>query len=129
MVQLKISSGRMAGETCAVGRFPFSIGRSPAADLHLEDAGVWDQHLQLDFDPAQGFVLSAQPDTLANVNGWPIQAVILRNGDEIEIGAAKIRFWLGETKQSRLRIHGALVWLALLLVTAAQAGLIWWLLK
>ena len=131
MIQLKISSGKMAGDTCVVRHFPFRIGRAAAADLRLEEAGVWDQHLQLDFDPAQGFVLSTHANALATVNGWPIhaQAVILRNGDTIEIGSAKIRFWIGETRQSALRLHENLVWATIAAVTLAQAGLICWLLK
>lgn len=129
MVQLKISSGKMAGDLQVVRRFPFRIGRSPASDLRLSEDGVWEQHLELDFDPAQGFVLSTQANALATVNGWPIQAVILRNGDTIELGSVKIRFWLGETKQSGLRVPESLVWLTIFVITAAQIGLILWLLK
>lgn len=130
MVQLHISNGRTADEHQVVRHFPFHIGRSSASDLRLEAAGVWEQHLQLDFDPAQGFVLSTQTSAIAHVNGWPIQAaVILRNGDSIEIGSVKIRFWLGETKQSRLRFHENLVWLTLGGLTVAQVGLICWLLQ
>jgi len=129
MVQLKISSDSSAAETHPVRHFPFRIGRAPDADLRLLAEGVWDHHLELDFDPAQGFVLSTQPNALATVNGWPIQAVILRNGDSIEIGGLKIRFWLGETRQSRLRAPEALVWLSVMLVTCLQAALLFWLLK
>jgi len=120
----------MAGEPQLVRRFPFHIGRAAGSDLRLEEPGVWEQHLQLDFDPAQGFVLSPQPNAIAHVNGWPISAsVMLRNGDTIEIGSVKIRFWIGETKQSRLRFHENLVWGTLLAMTAGQIGLICWLLQ
>jgi pSer/pThr/pTyr-binding forkhead associated (FHA) protein len=129
MVQLKICSESLAGETHRVAHFPFRIGRAADVDLRLLAEGVWDHHLELDFDPAQGFVLSTQSNALATVNGWPIQAVILRNGDSIEIGALKIRFWLGETRQSRLRTPEVLVWMAVALVTAAQVLLLLWLLR
>ena len=129
MVQLKICSEPLAGETRVVRHFPFRIGRAPDTDLCLPADGVWDHHLELDFDPAQGFVLSTQPNALATVNGWPIHAVILRNGDSIEIGSLKIRFWLGETRQSRLRAPELFVWLAVTLVTALQVALLLWLLK
>jgi pSer/pThr/pTyr-binding forkhead associated (FHA) protein len=129
MVQLKISSESLAVETHRVSHFPFRIGRAAEADLRLQAEGVWDHHLELDFDPAQGFVLSTQSNALATVNGWPIQAVILRNGDSIEIGALKIRFWLGETRQSRLRAPEVLVWMAVALVTTVQVLLLLWLLR
>jgi pSer/pThr/pTyr-binding forkhead associated (FHA) protein len=129
MIQLDICSGRMAGDSRVVRHFPFQIGRAPGASLRLEEDGVWDQHLELDYDPAQGFVLSRHAPALATVNGWPIDAVLLRNGDIIEIGSQKIRFWLGETRQSRLRLPGVLVWTALATVTALQAVLVRWLLN
>ena len=124
MVLLKISTGKAAGETHPVRQFPYHIGRSPAADLRLEADGVWDRHLELDFDPGQGFILTTQPNALATVNGWPIQSVILRNGDTIELGAQKIRFWLGETRQSGLRLYESLVWVALAVITIIEVGLI-----
>jgi pSer/pThr/pTyr-binding forkhead associated (FHA) protein len=129
MVQLKISTGKLAGDLQVVRHFPFCIGRAPGADLRLEEAGVWDQHLELDFDPAQGFILRTKPSALATVNGWPIEAVILRNGDSIEIGSQKINFWIGETKQSALHLPENFVWALIAAVTAAQIGLILWLLK
>jgi pSer/pThr/pTyr-binding forkhead associated (FHA) protein len=127
MVQLKICSGKRAGNTQVVRQFPFRIGRSRAADLCVEEDGVWDDHLELDFDPAQGFILSAQENAIATVNGWPIQTVILRNGDLIEIGALKIHFWLGETRQAGLRLQEWLPWIILFLICVLQGGLIYWL--
>ena len=124
MVLLKISGGKSAGETHPVRQFPYHIGRSPAADLRLEADGVWDRHLELDFDPGQGFILTTHPPALATVNGWPIQSVILRNGDSIELGAQKIRFWLGETRQSGLRLYESLVWIALAVITVVEIALL-----
>lgn len=127
MVQLKISSGPQAGAVHHVSRFPFGIGRAAGSDLRLEEAGVWDHHLTLDFDPAQGFVLTAHDDAIATINGWPIQSALLRNGDTVELGSVKLRFWLGETRQSRLRVHEALVWTLLAVITALEVILLLWL--
>ena len=85
MIQLKVLSGKKAGTIWVARRFPVRIGRSGAADLQLEEDGVWDEHLQLDFDPAEGIVLSAQPNALASVNGQPVHQAVLRNGDAIEL--------------------------------------------
>jgi hypothetical protein len=129
MVQLKISSGPSAGAVHPVRHFPFGIGRAAGNDLRLEEAGVWDRHLTLDFDPAQGFVLTAHDNALATINGWPIQSALLRNGDSIELGSMKLRFWLGEVKQSRLRVHESLVWTSLALLTVLEVLLVLWLRK
>jgi pSer/pThr/pTyr-binding forkhead associated (FHA) protein len=128
MVQLKVLSGKMAGTEMVARHFPFRIGRAATADFRLEEDGVWDEHLELTFDRTSGFILRTQPNALASVNGEPIQETALRNGDAIEVGAHKIRFWLGETRQSSLRIREGLTWIGLFLVTAAQIGLIYWLL-
>jgi hypothetical protein len=128
MVLLKVVSGKKAGTAWVARRFPVRIGRSATADLQLEEGGVWDQHLQLDFNPAEGIVLSAQPKALAAVNGQPVDRAVLRNGDAIDIGSLKLQFWLTETRQTGLSFREALTWVALVAVSIGQVGLIYWLL-
>lgn len=115
----------MAGTKWVARHFPFHIGRSASADLCSEEAGVWDQHLELALDSENGFVLTAQPHAIAAINGQPFQQAVLRNGDCIEIGALKIRFWLDETRQSSLRLREWLTWAALVVITAGQLALIY----
>ena len=129
MVQLKVLSGKKAGTAWVARRFPVRIGRSAAADLQMEESGVWDQHLQLDFDPAQGIVLSAQPDALAAVNGQAVQQTVLRNGDAIDIGSLRLQFWLSETRQANLRLREGFTWAAITAISLGQVGLIYWLLR
>jgi len=129
MLELKILSGKKAGTRWVARRFPVRIGRSSTADLQLEENGVWDQHLHLDFCPAEGFVLSAQPNALATVNGQPVQRTILRSGDAIEIGSLKMQFWLGEARQRGLRLREWLTWAAIAAIALGQIGLIYRLLK
>ena len=128
MVQLKVLSGKKAGTTWVARRFPVRIGRSSAASLQLEEGGVWDQHLQLDFNPAEGIVLSVQTDALATVNGQPVHQTVLRNGDAINIGSLKIQFWLSETRQAGLRVREGLTWAGIAAISLGQIGLIYWLL-
>ena len=52
---------------------------------------------------------------------------VTRNGDLIELGAVKIQFWIAKAEQIRLRWREWLTWLALILLTAAQVALIYWL--
>jgi hypothetical protein len=128
MVQLKVLSGKKAGTTWVARRFPVSIGRSADADLRLEEHGVWDEHLQLDFDPAEGIVMSAQPNALATVNGQPAQQAVLRNGDVIDVGSLRMRFWLSETRQAGLRFREGMTWAGIAAISLGQVGLIYWLL-
>ena len=129
MVQLKVLSGKRAGTAWVVRRFPVRIGRSTTADLQLEEEGVWDQHLQLDFNPAEGIILTTQPNALATVNGQPLQQTVLRNGDAIDIGSLKMQFWLSETRQGGLRLREGLTWVAIAAISLGQVGLIYWLLR
>jgi pSer/pThr/pTyr-binding forkhead associated (FHA) protein len=120
MIQLRILSGKMAGEIMFVRRFPFRIGRSPDNELCLEDDGVWDNHLAIWFEKADGFVLTTAPDAFTAVNEEPQQQVRLRNGDMISFGSAKIQFWLAPAKLRGLHLREAFVWLLLAGATIAQ---------
>ena len=128
MIQLKVLSGKKAGIIWVARRFPVRIGRSAAADLQLEADGVWDEHLQLDFNPAEGIALSAQPNALASVNGQSVSQTVLRNGYVIEIGSLRMQFWLSETRQAGLRFREGLTWAGIAAISLGQVGLIYWLL-
>jgi pSer/pThr/pTyr-binding forkhead associated (FHA) protein len=129
MIQLNILSGQTAGDTLVVRRFPFRIGRAPENELRLDDPGVWDRHLTLEFKKAEGFFLNAAPETFAAINDEQKQSARLRNGDIISFGSAKIQFWLAAPRQRGLRLRELSVWLLLAAVTAFQFVLIYRLLK
>jgi pSer/pThr/pTyr-binding forkhead associated (FHA) protein len=125
MIQLHILSGKKAGAQPAVRHFPFRIGRAAQNDLQLDDEGVWDQHLVLEFQKREGFRLATSAQAIAAINGEPIQNKILRNGDTITIGSAKLQFWLAAATQRGLRTRENLVWALLILVTLGQFILIY----
>ncbi len=129
MVQLNILSGKKAGTQAAARRFPFRIGRAAGNELQLEDDGVWDRHLALDFTRQNGFTLSTAPNALATVNGEPVQTATLRNGDVIALGSARLQFWLAAARQRSLRLREAFVWVLLIAVTLVQFALIYWLIR
>jgi hypothetical protein len=129
MVQFRILSGKQAGASYVARRFPVRIGRAANCEIPVEEDGVWDQHFQVDFIPADGFVLTAQPNCFVAVNAEPVQERALRNGDVIEAGSLKLQFWLSETRQSGLRLRECLTWVGIGLVCLAQVGLIYWLLR
>jgi pSer/pThr/pTyr-binding forkhead associated (FHA) protein len=125
MIQLRILSGQTAGDTQVVRRFPFRIGRAPENDLRLEAAGVWDNHLTLEFQKSEGFVLHTAPDAFAAINEEQKQSARLRNGDIVSFGSAKIQFWLAAPRQRSLRLRELSVWLLIAAITALQFVLIY----
>ena len=127
MIQLNILSGKSAGAQSVARRFPFRIGRTAENELQLEDDGVWDQHLALEFHPESGFNLATAADALAAVNGESVQNTILRNGDIITVGSVKIQFWLAAARQGSLLTREIFVWTLIATVTATELALIYWL--
>ena len=110
---------------------PFSFPHRPGAgnDLQLDDDGIWDRHLTLEFNRQKGFTLATAPNALATINGGSVQTAVLRNGDIITLGSAKIQFWLAAACQRGLRSREAFVWVLLAAVTATQFALIYWLIR
>jgi pSer/pThr/pTyr-binding forkhead associated (FHA) protein len=129
MVQLRILSGKMAGDLQVVRRFPFGVGRAADNDLCLNDPGIWDYHFMVDLRSEDGFRLQTFDEAFATVNDQPQASVRLRNGDIISFGSAKIQFWLAAPRQHGLGFREAFVWIILAAVTAAQCALIYRLLK
>jgi pSer/pThr/pTyr-binding forkhead associated (FHA) protein len=129
MIQLNILSGKKAGTQPVTRRFPFRIGRAAGNELQLEDDGVWDQHLTVEFQKQEGFKLTTSANALTTVNDEPVQNKILRNGDTITVGSVKIQFWLGAARQSSLLVRESFVWALLVLVTLGQFILLYWLIR
>ena len=129
MIQLKILSGPTADTTQVVRRFPFRIGRASENDLRLEVPGVWDNHLTLEFQKSEGFMLRTAPDAFAAINEQPLTSARLRNGDIISFGSAKIQFWLAAPRQRGLQLRELCVWALLVAVTAFQFVLIYRLIR
>jgi pSer/pThr/pTyr-binding forkhead associated (FHA) protein len=128
MVQLRILSGPLAGGLETVRHFPFHIGRAPDNDLSLDADGVWNYHLMLDLQSAEGFVLRTFDGAFAAVNDQTQASAPLRNGDVISFGSVKLQFWLAASRQRSLRAREWFVWSLLLGVTLGQIALIYWLL-
>ena len=130
MIQLRILSGNKAGDVQVVRHFPFHVGRARKNDLVLDDPGVWDNHLTLEFQNADGIVLHTASDAFAAINENPQNdSARLRNGDIISFGSAKIQFWLDAPRQQGLRTREFFVWFILAAITAFQFVLIYRLLK
>ncbi len=128
MVQLRVLNGSRAGTAHAASRFPCTIGRSTGDNLQLVEAGVWENHLQLDLQVSAGFRLCRLGQGRASVNGAEFDELVLHNGDVIELGAVKVQFWLAEVRQSDNRARERLVWIGLGALVLLEVALIRWLL-
>lgn len=129
MIQFKILTGKKAGAAWVARRFPVQIGRSAGAQLRLEDEGIWDRHLELQFDDGSGLVLRTQGEALAMINGAPVREAVLRSGDIIDIGSAKLLFSMSETRQKALAVREVMCWLLVGAVLMSQVVLLYWLLR
>ncbi len=129
MIQFNILSGKKAGTQLVARHFPVRIGRAVQNDLQLEDDGVWDQHLTVEFQKQEGFKLTTSASAIATLNGEPVQNAILRNGDTITVGSVKIQFWLAAARQGSLLVRESLVWALLIFVTIFQFALLYWLIR
>ena len=106
-------------------RFPVRIGRAAAADLRLEEDGIWDEHLLLAYEAGQGITARTVRDALARLNGEPVAQSEVRNGDILELGSVKLEFWLNEARQRSLRLIEVLTWGGIAAVTIAQIALVY----
>jgi hypothetical protein len=129
MVQLRVLSGRSAGSTVEVDRFPCLLGRGAKAVLRFEEPGVWEQHLQIEFKPQEGIRIAVLPGARAVLNGHAVEHAALRNGDVIEAGSVKLQFWLSPPHQRSLRLREIVTWVSLVLLCAGQIALVYQLLR
>src|SRR5215472_4217328 len=129
MIELRILTGKKAGSQSVVRRFPFRIGRAGENDLQLTDDGTWDQHLTLEFHRREGFRIAVAQNALAMVNHQPVQTALLRNGDIITLGSAKLQFWLAAASQRGLWLRERFVWALLVAVLLGQIALIYQLIR
>lgn len=127
MVQLRFLTGKRSGQILLVNRLPWRIGRAPGNNTQLNDLGVWDEHLELDLDADERIVAILKSQATGQVNGHNFTRQTLRNGDLIELGSVKIRFWLSDPQQLELRWREAVVWASLVGLCLGQIAVVYWL--
>jgi hypothetical protein len=128
---------RITSETDLAGRkgidlklrdFPVVIGRGARAGVRLEDAGIWEEHAELQFEAGEGFVARSCGEALLVVNGRAAPKARLRNGDLIELGEARLRFGFSEAKQRGFRLRERAHWVAIALLCLVQLVLVYFVL-
>ena len=86
-----------------------------------------DRHLELYLDAQNGLSLKVQETAHASINGEPFKSAIMRNGDIVELGAVKLRFWLAKARRRNLVWREWMVWAIVTGVALGQVALIYWL--
>ena len=128
LVQLQVRQGAAAGHVLSADQLPIRLGRGKGCHLQLADEGVWEQHGEIDINADQQFILRRHPEAGVMINGEPAgESTPLSNGDEIELGAAKLQFWLGGVRQKNLAAREAAGWALLGAITVAEVILLLWL--
>ena len=95
----------------------------------MDDAGVWDRHVEITFDPQAGFLCQAQAPATLWLNHEKTVGGVLRNGDLLEAGSVHLQFWLAPGHPRGTRFREAATWTVLLALFGVQVGLICWLLR
>ena len=124
MIQFRLLSGKRAGEAAVAREFPWTIGRESEASWRLDEPGVWEHHAVLSLQMPEGILLTARADATALVNGKRVQTAVLRGGDVIELGSAKLLFGLSDAAQKGLRVREAMPWLGLAALVISEWFLI-----
>ncbi len=126
LAQLTILNGKQARQTVTLPEGALMIGRASDCQLHMVEKGVWERHVQIRLRPEEGFFLHPLPPASTLVNSEPVLAPrLLRNGDVLDVGEVKLRFWLGPVQQESLSHRETFFWMLLVALFAAQLWLIW----
>jgi hypothetical protein len=125
VIHLEILSGKAAGQSMLVRRFPFTVGRTSVSHLRSDDSGVWDQHFRIEPRRSEGLFLIPFEQAVTLLDGQEVESPTrLNNGAEISAGAMNIRFNIADSKVRSGRYRETATWLAIGLVTALQAWLL-----
>lgn len=88
---LRILTGQQAGTTIRIDHGRSILGRSHDADIRIDSPEVSRRHLQIDRDAQTIRITDLGSTNGTRVNGEPVRAAIVRNGDEILAGTQALR--------------------------------------
>lgn len=79
-----------------------TIGRGLDNMVILNDQYASRRHLSITYSSGRFELFALSVDNIASVNGYPISHIVLKNNDQIEIGATRIKFVLGPISDSHM---------------------------
>ena len=80
------------GRRVEIGERPLEIGRMPECDVSLSDPNVSRRHAEVRRQGAGFVIVDLGSTNGTRVNGATVKQRALNNGDEITVGATKLRF-------------------------------------
>ncbi|MDD4871943.1 MAG: AAA family ATPase [Kiritimatiellae bacterium] len=92
MAEIIFTAGPYTGHKLEVPETGMIIGRAEEATLVLDDGQVSSKHAQIGIQEGAWCIYDLQSSNGTMVNGQPIQAVVLNNGDLIAIGDTQFTF-------------------------------------
>jgi pSer/pThr/pTyr-binding forkhead associated (FHA) protein len=92
---LVVVEGELAGTEYALGPDETLIGRSPGTDVTVHDENASREHAIVAHDPTDGVytIEDLQSTNGTRVNGKPVRTATLADGDEIQVGHTRLRFF------------------------------------
>jgi pSer/pThr/pTyr-binding forkhead associated (FHA) protein len=87
---LVVKRGPNAGSRFQLDRSATSMGRHPNSDVYLDDITVSRRHAELKWDNDELQIVDMGSLNGTYVNGHPVQAAVLVNGDEVQIGRFRL---------------------------------------
>jgi predicted component of type VI protein secretion system len=111
MLHLTLSEGG-ATRSCVAETFPFTIGRAPGSGLRISAPGAWDCHATIEVRDGR-FHVEPQGEALLLVNDEPCRGGLLKMGDRISLGAARVTVSLSPPPQKGLAARESVVWAAI----------------
>lgn len=82
--------GPNAGSRFQLDRSATSLGRHPNSDVYLDDITASRRHAELKWENDELQIVDMGSLNATYVNGHPMQAAVLVNGDEVQIGRFRL---------------------------------------
>ena len=123
MIEIWMLEGKQAGAWWTARHFPVRIGRGQDCQIALDEPGVWEDHLELDYERGAGFLARPLSDGAVLVDNQPVGTTPVRNGSTLRVGGALLQFWLAPPAQRAFRLLEAGFWAGLLLLCAGEVYL------
>lgn len=117
-----VFQNRDADRAPFVGDAPAVIGRDPESTLRLTDSGVSDRHASIERRADGYYIRDLGSANGVRVNGQRVTEQRLAGGDEIEIGAARLKFEVLHELATARRAFDPLQMIAVTTITLLVAG-------
>ena len=89
IAKLIVTESNAACREIPLGEFPLRLGRSPSADVCIDDRWVSRYHCEIDYDKDALTVRDLGSKHGTFVNGQPVNRVRLHPGDELSLGLSR----------------------------------------